>query len=82
MYRCLLNGWGSIAPNGGSWLMVQLLPCRRKFRDHQVSADSQFGSLVFGIPMHERISTENSFLILSFIHDVAFQGKSILVLIP
>jgi len=41
MYRCLLNGLGCIVSNGSSWLMMQFLPCRRKFRDHQVSADSQ-----------------------------------------
>ena len=32
--------------------------------------------------MHERISTENTLLVLSFMHDVAFQGKGIFVLIP
>ena len=42
MCRYLLNGLGSIISNDGSWLMVQFLPCCRKFRDHQVPADSQF----------------------------------------
>ena len=40
MYRYLLNGFGGIIINEGSWLMVQFLPCCRKFRDHQVPADS------------------------------------------
>ena len=31
MYRCLLNGLGCIVSNGSSWLMMQFLPCRRKF---------------------------------------------------
>jgi hypothetical protein len=49
----------SIDLNGKPLPVVELLPGMGKFRNHQVTGNSQFGSLVFGISFEDCISTEN-----------------------